>query len=494
MRKKKSDSAPTESRPNDLLNQNLPQDGGPVKAVGNQILIRFRILAADTRGDTGDAGWPWGAIHWVARHVGRALWSGGSGSGGLFDEEPLTITPEDRAKIVDAARQFGTDRQRFLEFLSSLSEPPGLFSDPNAPRTEISPAQRAEIVDAAEALEPEALGEYLDRLCAGSSGGGPGNMLPRGATANKLAATPAPPIDWVLPGAIPAGQLAMLAGADGTGKSYLALQMAISVATGIPWAGGLLPAPEKMGPVVYVSGEDDLDEAHRRIRAILAAYDRLGHGDRVWMEGLGRLEIIPMDGQKRPLMTADSRQSASTDETLWAKALAARVKGARLFILDPLIMFHGLSENDNGQLDDLARLIIQTAKRAGACAGLVVHHAGQSSVREGADDHMVARGGTAFGAAARAVFTIRWPDRGQEKDLKARGLDPTDFRLVRGPKVSRARRRDPAWVRVDGSGVPMMVPDPLVGAGEQGSVSEAPPPKPGRQVIPLFNPDPPRMV
>ena len=48
----------------------------------------------------------------------------------------------------------------------------------------------------------------------------------------------------------------MLAGDGGTGKSILALQLAVAVATGTEWIG-LRPME---GVVLYVSAEDDVDE------------------------------------------------------------------------------------------------------------------------------------------------------------------------------------------------------------------------------------------
>jgi RecA-family ATPase len=264
----------------------------------------------------------------------------------------------------------------------------------------------------------------------------------------------------VLPAGLPSREIALLVGGDGTGKILLALLAAISVSCGLPWAGGLLPAPTTTGKVVYVSGEDDTDEAHRRIRAILGRLTAdipPGEADmrQRLSDGLRRIEIIPLDGHPMPLLVAN-RQDADPEESSWVGRLRERIEGARLLILDPLVMFHSVSENDNQHMDRLMRCIQRIIRSVPGCGALLVHHAGQGSVRDGADDAMVARGATALHGAARAVFAVRRLTGGEVERFQESGEDPWRWRAVRGPKISRARERPVAYVRFDDAGVPMM--------------------------------------
>lgn len=278
--------------------------------------------------------------------------------------------------------------------------------------------------------------------------------------AADLAAQAPPPQDWVLQDALPAREIGLLVGGDGTGKSLLALGLAISVACGIPWAGGLLPAPAQTGRVVYFSGEDDTDEAHRRIRAIMGRLRRDAppndHAQVQRLEsGLRQIEIIPLDGHPMPLLAA-GRQDADPQETAWVGRLRERIEGARLLILDPLVMFHSVSENDNQHMDRLMRCVQRLVRSTPGCAALLVHHAGQGSVRDGADDAMVARGATALHGAARAVFALRRLTPTEEDRFREAGEDPWRLRAIRGPKISRAQERPVAYVRFDAAGVPML--------------------------------------
>lgn len=278
-----------------------------------------------------------------------------------------------------------------------------------------------------------------------------GVALPSPADAEELAATAASPQDWVLPEALPAREAGLLVGGDGTGKSLLAMLAAISVACGIPWAGGLLPAPSTTGRVVYLAGEDDVEELHRRLRAIVARLSADLPPDA--LRGLRHIDFHPLEGHPTPLLAAN-RQAADPEETPWVAAMQEVIQGARLLILDPLVMFHSVNENDNQHMDRLMRCILRIVRTTPSCAALVVHHAGQGSVRDGADDAMVARGATALHSAARAVFAVRRLTTAEaEKVGEAHRL----YRAVRGPKISRAQDRPVAYVRFGPDGVPMMV-------------------------------------
>jgi len=72
---------------------------------------------------------------------------------------------------------------------------------------------------------------------------------------------------WVLTDCLPLGKVGLLVAPGGTGKSQLALQLAIAVATGTGladwWTVG------ERGPVLALFAEEDEEELHRRLRAIL---------------------------------------------------------------------------------------------------------------------------------------------------------------------------------------------------------------------------------
>jgi hypothetical protein len=72
------------------------------------------------------------------------------------------------------------------------------------------------------------------------------------------------PKEWLVEGIIPVGGLASLVGKQGTFKSFLALDVALSVTTGIPWHGRSV----RRGGVVYLATEGSytIGERHRAWR------------------------------------------------------------------------------------------------------------------------------------------------------------------------------------------------------------------------------------
>ena len=104
---------------------------------------------------------------------------------------------------------------------------------------------------------------------------------------------PWPTREWLIPDWFPVGQLGLVTGRGGLGKSRLALQLAGRLAANPPQAGGFLPPGTTSGdmravtralppldlthaePVVYASWEDEREEVGRRLEKM--ATDTLIH-------------------------------------------------------------------------------------------------------------------------------------------------------------------------------------------------------------------------
>lgn len=260
-------------------------------------------------------------------------------------------------------------------------------------------------------------------------------------TRDLLAGEPPKPTDFVI-GGLPAMQLGLLIGSDGTGKSMLALQMAVSVTCGINVAGGAMPAPEKTGKVVYVSGEDDADYIHKRL--IVLKNNITQYQPDIDID----FEVVALDGDRLPLVSVIKGQIEDNENNI--NELKKLITDRRLLIIDPLVMFHDLNENDNGHMDYLARLLIRISKQTG-CTIIAVHHAGQEAIINGRDDHQAGRGATALAAAARAVWVLRRLDKGEKQNY--RNHNPLKLRILRGSKVSRMAETDGVLLRIEDDGM-----------------------------------------
>jgi RecA-family ATPase len=76
---------------------------------------------------------------------------------------------------------------------------------------------------------------------------------------------PIPPMRWLATNRIPAGDVTILSGDGGGGKTTLALQLAVSVAADL---GDWLGTTVETGPVIFFSGEEPENEIRRRLERV----------------------------------------------------------------------------------------------------------------------------------------------------------------------------------------------------------------------------------
>ncbi|WP_307753741.1 helicase RepA family protein [Xanthomonas albilineans] len=182
-----------------------------------------------------------------------------------------------------------------------------------------------------------------------------------------------PPIlDFIWPGFL-AGTVGALVAPGATGKSFWALEAAMSIACGV--AGGDLIglAPVRTGRVVYLAGEDPPPALVRRIHAI---GQHLGHAARQAIAE--NLALEPIMGKCLNVM----------DEAHLRRVIEYSA-GARLIVLDTLSRIHALDENSNGNMAHLVAVLEQVAATTGASV-LYLHHVSKGSAREGQTDQQQA--------------------------------------------------------------------------------------------------------
>ena len=213
---------------------------------------------------------------------------------------------------------------------------------------------------------------------------------------------PIPDREWLIPDWLPAGRIGMFTGKSEKGKSLLALQLAVSIATGggqwesrggngaTKWTGpgtASVFAKVESGTVIMAGWEDEHEEVRRRIGWIEKSErnasetrplpdrmgDRFGYTDLarcgpVW----GREEIYPHAASKLTLVGQDLRRRCEEHN-------------ACLLILDPLINAFGASENAN---EDAAQFMADWGGwgRDTGCAVLIVHHPAKSGTSQGSKD------------------------------------------------------------------------------------------------------------
>jgi hypothetical protein len=207
----------------------------------------------------------------------------------------------------------------------------------------------------------------------------------------------------------------VLGGAPKCCKSWLALDLAVSVATGTPCLGAF--DVDDPGPVLLYMAED----AAPVVKARLAGICRARAID---------LAAVPIHVITIPVLRLDRGRDQ------------ARLRGAvrglspRLLVLDPFVRLHRIDENDAGEVSALLGYL-RTLQRQHDVAVLVVHHA-RKNAGSGTQAGLSLRGSGDFHAWGDSNLYVR-----RQKDVllltiehrAAAAPDPLRMRLVAGDDV-----------------------------------------------------------
>ncbi len=181
------------------------------------------------------------------------------------------------------------------------------------------------------------------------------NLLPV-QRASQLSTT-GPQTHWLIEGLWAEQAVGILGGEPKCCKSFLALDMALSIASG---AHCLRQFPvRRQGSVLLFPAEDSLAVVRQRLEGIAVA------------AGLA-LSPLPIEVITAPTLRLD----LSADRQRLANTIAA-IKPT-LLILDPLIRLHRVDENDASQIAGLLSFL-RELQRQFQLAVLVVHHARKDS-------------------------------------------------------------------------------------------------------------------
>ena len=217
-----------------------------------------------------------------------------------------------------------------------------------------------------------------------------------------------PDREWLVPDLIPARTVTLLYGDGGTGKSLLALQLAVAVALGQSWIG----LPVKSGKALFPSAEDEADELHRRLADIVR-----NEGAR--LSDLRNLTIRSLAGEDAMLARLAGATGPLVASDLYREVDALlEAERPALLVLDTLAdMFPG-NENDKAQVRAFVGLLKRLAIKHD-CAVVVLAHPSLSGMASGNGTS----GNVAWSGSARSrLYLERVASEGHEADQNARIL------------------------------------------------------------------------
>lgn len=217
--------------------------------------------------------------------------------------------------------------------------------------------------------------------------------------------------DWLSVGLLLRQHVTLLISPGGVGKSTLSMLIAVAVALG---RRDMIPGRDvsEAGNVLVLNSEDDMGEMKRRLAGILQGH-KIDAADLT-----GKLHIESLYGRGGLLASNFSLGDNVREGELFAPLIRFCVeKNIKLIVIDPLVGFHDVTENDNGDMEKVAMILRRVARWTGA-AVLTVHHTRKAQGSEShAGDMDAGRGASALSAAARIAITLAQMGKDTAKKL-----------------------------------------------------------------------------
>ena len=236
---------------------------------------------------------------------------------------------------------------------------------------------------------------------------------------------PVPPRKWIVPGFVPGEMPTLFTGDGGTGKSWLALQLAAARNFGGEWLG-LLPEP---GSTLVLSAEDNEDEMMRRLESIVKFHGKT-------FADLDQVQLIDLVGEE--LLLGRLRQGV-IEETALYKRLDTYMGDFKpgLTTLDVLAALYGGDECSRTQTRQFSNLLHRLTRRHKS-AILLLGHPSQTGMSSGSG----MSGSTDWNNAFRSRCYFRIPKNAEGTEIK-------DLRIFEGKKNNRGDKGAPIEIQFD---------------------------------------------
>ena len=221
-------------------------------------------------------------------------------------------------------------------------------------------------------------------------------------TLSQMLQSPDP--TWLIDGIFPQESLVVLYGPAGSGKSFIALDWACRVATGLPWQGRSI----RQGPVVYIAAEGR-GGLPQRLKAWLGAFHEGKEGLPIYF-GLQPLAMLA-DGPDELL----EQLEGWVDDELGPTGVYPA-----LIVVDTLARcFSGGDENETADMGRFVESADRLRQDTGATV-LVLHHSGKDEERE-------ERGSSVLRGAADTVMRLKHGQNGSMKLACRKQKDASEF-------------------------------------------------------------------
>jgi RecA-family ATPase len=236
----------------------------------------------------------------------------------------------------------------------------------------------------------------------------------------------APDREWAVDNRIPMYQPHLTTGHGAIGKSLLELMRAVAHVLGKLWLG----IPVRQGPVIYLGAEDEADELHRRLEAILRYYGA------TFNDIIGGLHLLSYVGEDCLLGIPDHKDIIRPTD-LFQRLLADAVKIKPVSVtIDTLTDVYAGDEINRNQTTQFVKLLQHMAIKA-RCSVAILAHPSNAGMATGSG----LSGSTGWHNKVRSRLYMRAPTttKGEEID--------SDVREIQFLKNNYGRQGDSIQIR-----------------------------------------------
>jgi RecA-family ATPase len=244
---------------------------------------------------------------------------------------------------------------------------------------------------------------------------------------------------WLVLNRIPKANVTILTGDGAAGKTTITLQLVAATPCGGDWLNSIVDEP---GPAMFLTAEEDQDEIHRRLAAILE------HQGKTFSD-LENIQVLCRPGDDAVLGAAEVRSGIVRPTPLFESLLATAIeKRPSLIAIEAAADVYAGNENDRAQVRQFIGLLRRLAINSGA-AVLLVAHPSLTGLATGSGS----RGSTAWNNSARSRLYFTSPKKSEEgEDSDVRELRVMKSNYGPAGEVIRLRWQKGLFVPVSSMG------------------------------------------
>lgn len=243
-------------------------------------------------------------------------------------------------------------------------------------------------------------------------------------------------LEMLIPSLIPKTSIVIISAPGGSSKSFMALQLGFSLAAKKKFLGKFEPVKRRR--VLYISGEDDKDEVHRRLKSIVD--HQLDSGDPAkkakCLEKVKDRLRIAFTHEEPNFLLYSNRTPLDNADRIIKFCVDALERPPDLIILDNLTVFHDADHNSADQASGMMRQLRKIHNKTLATV-LLIAHTNKSSQEGNINSRLASAsvlGSTAFSNNSRLVISMTQVNEGDKLTF------PPDVKVkdVVAMKISKA--------------------------------------------------------